>query len=104
MILVLGSVRIQPGQMDEALRLSQAHVGRSRAEPGCLEHGVHRSHDQPDRLVFVERWADAAALQAHFRVLASRRFVEALTALAVAPPSMQLYGATPLPAPGLGAG
>jgi hypothetical protein len=57
---------------------------------------------KPDRLVFVERWADAAALQAHFRVPASRRFVEALTALAVAPPSMQLYGATPLPAPGVG--
>lgn len=100
MILVLGSVQIQPGHMEEALRVSQAHVDRSRAEPGCLEHGVHRSHDQPDRLVFVERWADAAALQAHFGVPASRQFVKALSALAAAPPSMQVYDATLLPVRG----
>lgn len=99
MLLVLGSVQIQRDHMDEASRVSQAHVERSRAEPGCLERGVHRSHDQPDRLVFLKRWAAAAALQAHLGVPASRRFAKALFALAAAPLSMQVY-ATLLPVRG----
>lgn len=97
MILVLGSVDIRPEHLDQALQLSQEHVTRSRTEPGCLEHGVHRSHEHPHRLVFVERWADMEALEAHFRVPASRQFVKAMAALAKAPPAMTLYDATPLP-------
>ena len=64
MIIVLGSVTLQPGRLDEALALSQEHV---------------------------ERWADRAALAAHFRVKASRQFVAALTTLSSAPPQITLY-------------
>ncbi len=97
MILVIGHVDIRPQHLTQALQLSQDHVRRSRAEPGCLEHGVHRSHEQPDRLVFIERWADTAALRAHFRVPASRQFVKSLAALASTAPAMRLYDATELP-------
>ena len=34
------------------------HVRRSRTEPGCLFHAVHRDVEEPLRLVFVERWVD----------------------------------------------
>ena len=33
---------------------------------------------QPERFVFVERWRDMAALQAHFRVEASRQFAKSM--------------------------
>lgn len=91
MIIVLGSVTLQPGRLDEALALSQEHVERSRAEPGCLAHAVHQDTEDAHRLVFVERWADRAALAAHFRVKASRQFVAALTTLSSAPPQITLY-------------
>ena len=94
MIIVLGSVVARPDGFAEALRLSQAHVARSRGEPGCLAHAVHRAPEQPLRLVFVEQWADAAALATHFRVPASRAFVEAVTALASEPPHIAVYDAT----------
>lgn len=93
MVIVLGSATLQPGRLDEALALSQEHVERSRAESGCLAHAVHQDTEDAHRLVFVERWVDRAALKAHFRVPASRRFVEALTTLSSAPPTMTLYEA-----------
>lgn len=100
MIIVLGSVLIQPAKFEQALQISQAHVARSRLEAGCIEHGVHLDADNPNRLVFVERWASQAALQAHFAVPASRHTVRALAALAAAPPSISLFTAEPLPFPG----
>jgi quinol monooxygenase YgiN len=94
MVIVLASVTLQPGRIDEALALSRQHVARSRAEAGCLSHAVHRDDEDAQRIVFVERWADRAALAAHFEVPASRQFVKALSALASAPPQMTLYEAS----------
>jgi quinol monooxygenase YgiN len=96
MIIVLGSVAVREGEVSRALALSQEHVTRSRAEPGCLTHAVHLDSENPLRLVFVEQWSDQAALDAHFKVPASRAFVKALSAMASAPPSIAIYQAAPL--------
>ena len=93
MILVLGHVTARPEHIDEVLRLSREHVERSRAEPGCLAHAVHRDTENPLQLVFVEKWTDMAALQLHFRVPASREFGKALAALASEPPRLEIFDA-----------
>jgi len=93
MIVVLGSVLVQPGKLDQALALSQTHVQRSRAEPGCIAHAVHLDSENPQRLVFVERWADQTALQVHFKVPESGQFVAALTPLLSEAPEMAIYAA-----------
>jgi quinol monooxygenase YgiN len=90
-ILVLGSVNVFSDRLDEALAVSQEHVLRSRAEPGCIEHGVSVSVESPNRLVFVERWESFAALKAHFAVPASRQFAAELAKLASSPPGMAVY-------------
>ena len=95
MIVVLGDVRLRDGTADEALRISRQHVERSRSEPGCISHDVLTDPDQPDRLVFVERWADRAALAAHFAVPASMAFARALGELAVERPVMQILPIVP---------
>ena len=95
MILVLGHVTARPEHFDEVLRLSQQHVERSRAEPGCVAHAVHRDAENPLRLVFVEKWRDMAALQLHFRVPASREFGKALMSLAADQPGLEVFDATP---------
>lgn len=95
MLLVTGSVRAREDQLDELLAHSLEHVRRSRAEPGCLEHGVYRDAEDPRRLIFVERWHDRAALAAHFALPASRAFVEAVSKLAAEPPEMTVYDAAP---------
>ena len=96
MIIVLGSVVVREGEVARALALSQQHVARSRAEPGCLAHAVHLDSENPLRLVFVEQWSDRAALDVHFEVPASRAFVKALSAMACAPPGIAIYEAAPL--------
>ncbi|TXH89557.1 MAG: antibiotic biosynthesis monooxygenase [Rhodoferax sp.] len=93
MIVILGSVLVQEGRMEDALKLSLEHVHRSRAEPGCISHAVHVDCENPNRLVFVEEWADEASLQTHFKVPASRQFVAALSQCAAQPPEMALYQA-----------
>ena len=90
-VVVTGSILSHPERIDELLALSLEHVRRSRTEPGCLSHAVHRDVEDPLRLVFVEEWADRAALLAHFAVPASRAFVKAAAACAVGAPSMALY-------------
>ena len=72
MIVVTGSVTARQEAFEEARRLSLEHVHRSRTEPGCISHAVHIDCENPLRLVFIEQWADRAALLAHFAVPASR--------------------------------
>jgi len=100
MILVLGSVVATEGSVVEALNLSQEHVLRSRGEPGCLAHAVHKDTENPNRLVFVEQWSSEEALWEHFRVPASRAFAKELAKLAAEPPSIAIYSASLVQPPG----
>jgi quinol monooxygenase YgiN len=94
MIVVTGSVTTRQDSFTEARRLSLEHVHRSRREQGCISHAVHIDCDNPLRLVFIEQWADRAALAAHFAVPASRDFVRALQPLAASSPTIEIYDAT----------
>lgn len=77
MIVVIGAVTAQEASFAELRRLAQQHVERSRGEPGCVSHAMSLDSENPLRLVFVEEWADMAALQAHFAVPGSRAFAAA---------------------------
>ena len=101
MILITGSAQVKPGRRDEALALGIAHSARSRAEPGCLAHNCHVDAEDANRIVFVEQWADLAAVRAHFAVPASGAFVRALGQMATSPPEMQVFSAQPVPGLGL---
>ena len=102
MIIVTGSVLTTEATFDDAVRLSLEHVRRSRTEPGCLLHSVHRDAEDPNRLVFLEQWEDEAALSRHFALPASNDFVRALTPLAAEPPDMRIYAAQPVGLSSLG--
>jgi quinol monooxygenase YgiN len=96
MIVVTGSVTAREDSFDQVRELSLEHVRRSRTEPGCISHAVHVDCEDPLRLVFIEQWADRAALLEHFAVPASRHFVRALQPLAAAATTIELYDATKL--------
>jgi quinol monooxygenase YgiN len=95
MIIVIGSVLAKKETFDELLELSLEHSRRSRTEPGCLAHRLHRDCENPMLLTFVEEWTAPAALAAHFKVPASRAFVKAAQAMAAGPPKMNVYEACP---------
>jgi quinol monooxygenase YgiN len=91
MIIVTGEILARTDSREEVRALALAHVHRSRLEPGCISHDVHIDAENPLRFVFVERWADLAALQVHFLVPESRAFARALAKLAAEPANMQIY-------------
>ena len=93
MLIVTGSVRARPENVARLLELSLEHVHRSRLEPGCLLHTVHRDVEDENRLVFLEHWTDADALRAHFAVPASIAFVREAAALADGAPDLSIYEA-----------
>lgn len=94
MIIVWGSVTARATQVDALLALSLDHVRRSRTEDGCLEHGAYVDAENRDRVVFFEKWADEAALRAHFKVRESIEFVGSASALADGDPTIEIYEAT----------
>jgi quinol monooxygenase YgiN len=94
MIIVLGSIVAKPDTL-EALRTSSLeHVHRSRTEPGCISHAVHVDSENPMKLVFVEKWKDAAALATHFKVKGSIDFVVKARALGAEAPVIEIFEAS----------
>lgn len=66
---------------------------RSRGEPGCLAHNCHVDVENPDRLMFVEKWEGVDAVRAHFALPTSRAFVAQMRALSPEPPVIRIYTA-----------
>ncbi len=91
MVIVTGTLVGTPETIDELVALGVEHSRRSRAEPGCLSHNIHRDLEDELRLVFVERWADRAALDVHFAVPESGAMVGRAFELTAEAPSIQIY-------------
>ena len=77
MVIVTGSIEARPDAINRILELGLAHVQRSRQEPGCLLHSIHRDVENELRVVFIQQWEDTGALEVHFHVPESGEFVRA---------------------------
>ena len=80
---VIARYTLAPGNEDEVLALLPQLAAASRAEPGNLAYEIHRSVDDPRRVVLLERYADREAFaahreSAHFQELALGRIVPLL--------------------------
>lgn len=93
MIIITGHVITNAENRAAIEAEAVAHCRRSRAEPGCIAHNCHFDVENPDRLVFVEKWSDAAALLTHFAVPKSGAFMKAITRLSEQAPVLELYRA-----------
>ena len=93
MIIVTGHVLARRDTESEVQRLSVEHVLRSRSEPGCVSYEVSRDVQQPLRFVFMERWSDWDALQAHFTLQSSRDFAQSMAGLCEGRPHVAIYRA-----------
>ena len=93
MIIVTGHVVTNAENRAAIEAEGVAHCQRSRAEPGCIAHNCYWDIEHTDRLVFVEKWADAGALLKHFAVPESGAFVKAVSALSDEPPVLEIYRA-----------
>ena len=66
MLYLISTAHLAPGTREACLAHARVVIAASLKDAGCISYDVHTSLTDPDRIVFVERWADRAALDAHF--------------------------------------
>jgi quinol monooxygenase YgiN len=64
-ILVVATIKIQDGKVDEAVAALTPVIEATHEEEGCLSYVLHQDVNDPNTLVFVERWASQDAINAH---------------------------------------
>ncbi len=65
MIGVVATIKVKDGQGDEFVKVASELVKQVNAnEKGCLLYKLYKS-EEPNTYVFLERYADAAAFEAH---------------------------------------
>jgi quinol monooxygenase YgiN len=64
-IVVVGVFTAKAGKEAEFEGALRALIKKAHEEPGCVRYALHRSLDDPAKLVMVERWASREALDEH---------------------------------------
>jgi quinol monooxygenase YgiN len=64
-IYVVAELRLKPGMADKAVVEARKVVAGTVKEDGCIFYDMHRSVNDADKLVVVERWASREALDRH---------------------------------------
>jgi quinol monooxygenase YgiN len=80
MVIVMGTARLGPGEMERLLPDMQAQLAATRAEDGCESYVFARDVLDPDVLQISERWRDNDALAAHFHTPHMAKFNAAIGA------------------------
>jgi quinol monooxygenase YgiN len=65
MIYVVATLTIKPGSLEALRAPAAACVAETRKEKGCISYELFASLDDPEKLVFVERWETREDLTAH---------------------------------------
>jgi len=65
MIVISGTIVIDPANLDAATAAVAELETATRAEPGNIEYAFWLSHSEPGTLHVFEEWADEDALNAH---------------------------------------
>ncbi|MFX1456990.1 MAG: putative quinol monooxygenase [Promethearchaeota archaeon] len=65
-ITLIATVKIQEGKMEEAKAALRKIVPKVKeSEPGTLEYTPHTVKEEPNVIIFIERYADQDALKVH---------------------------------------
>ena len=89
MIGVIATLKVKDGQQAAFEETAKRLVAAVRAnEPGCLTYALHRT-DEPTTYVFLERYKDQAAIEAHRKMDHFRQIGRELGAVMDGPPQVQ---------------
>ena len=68
MIIVAGTVRMDPAKREAALRVMEKVITASRGEDGCIEYAYSVDVLDPSVVRVFEVWRDRETLQRHFQM------------------------------------
>ena len=66
MLILSGTVRMEPGDIPVIREAAIAMMAATRAEEGCLEYEFAEVIGEPGTMRIYERWESVEALEAHF--------------------------------------
>ncbi|MGH9115632.1 MAG: putative quinol monooxygenase [Acidimicrobiales bacterium] len=90
MPVIVATLTPKPDQLDAVEKVLTGIIPAVHEEDGCELYSLHRGKD---RLVFVEKWRDMAALGAHRSGENIRALNEGLKGLLAGPPDVQVLEA-----------
>jgi quinol monooxygenase YgiN len=73
MVIIVGTIEVDPDQRDMFVASQAAEMAACRAEPGCIDWSMLLDPDRPDVVRLLEVWADVPAFETHLEVLAVRQ-------------------------------
>lgn len=89
---VIARAKAKPEHAAQVQDILTALVDATRQESGCLSYELLQNHADPTDFVFVERWASAAAEQAHFVTPHLLATLQQLAGLLASEPEIRRYG------------
>lgn len=91
MILVSGTIELDPANRDAAVALMDTLVSATLKEEGCISYGFWLDPHSDGRFLAFEEWQDQDALDAHFGTPHMSAFMEGLGSLGVTGTALNRY-------------
>lgn len=92
-VTVIARLKVKAGLEEQAMKILEAALAPTRAEPGCLTYDLHQSTTDPTEFLFYENWASQRALDEHASSTAAHRqeLRQHLGGLVDGPPSITTW-------------
>jgi quinol monooxygenase YgiN len=90
-VLIAGTVRVPPENLERLKPHMHKMLAASRAEDGCLAYSYAVDIDDPGLIRVFEAWRDQAAIEAHFQAPHMAQWRAAWPAFGVTDRRLALY-------------
>ncbi len=91
MIIVSGTLRVDPSDVDTAMTLGATMAEASLAEEGCSAYGFWQDPADAGRVRVFEEWASQEALDEHFATPHMADFMAGLGQLSISDMELSKY-------------
>ena len=88
---LIARIKSRPDKVEETREFLSRLIEPTRKETGCLAYELLQNRDDPTEFVFVEEWADDAALAAHFETEHIKAGLQQFPELAAEPLELRKY-------------
>ena len=95
MIVIEGSVRVDPDVLEAARPAMLRMITASRAEAGCIDYTYAQDVADPGLIRVVERWHSREALAAHFQTPHMAEWRSEIARYGIRDRNLRLYEAEP---------
>ncbi|GMU43816.1 MAG: antibiotic biosynthesis monooxygenase [Xanthomonadales bacterium] len=91
MVIFHGKARVRADALDAVLAACREMIARTPSETGCIDYHGHQRIDDPQTIVFVEKWASRADMDRHLAAPHTQAFLGRIAAAVEAPPVLESF-------------